>query len=65
MASHTEMRKRDPRLVGKEIFEVKPIILGGNPTAPANKAVLTRQQHIEAVCYWNKVISDLRHQQTR
>jgi hypothetical protein len=44
----------------KEIFEVHPVILGGNPTDPANKVALTREQHIQAVRYWNKVIRDLR-----
>jgi hypothetical protein len=47
-------------LAGNEIYEIKPVILGGSPTDPANKALLTRQQHIEAVRYWNKVIRDLR-----
>lgn len=48
--------------VGKEIFEIKPVILGGSPTDPANKAVLTRVQHIEAVRYWNRVIKQARHE---
>ena len=43
-----------------EIFEITPVVLGGSPTDPANKAVINRQQHIEAVRYWNKVIRDLR-----
>ena len=48
-----------------EIFEITPVILGGSPTDPANKAVINRQQHIEAVRYWNKIISDLRKQRKR
>lgn len=49
MGRYTEFRRRDrQQFAGKEIFEVKPIILGGSPTDPANKALLTRQQHIEA-----------------
>lgn len=64
MARYTEARQRDrERLAGKEIFEIKPVMLGGSPTDPANKTALTRQQHIEAVRYWNKIISDLRKQQ--
>src|SRR5215813_13992598 len=42
---------------GKEIFEIHPVILGGSPTDPANKAVLSREEHIKAVVYWNKVIA--------
>jgi hypothetical protein len=45
--------------VGKEVFEIQPVILGGSPTDPGNKAILTRQQHIEAVRYWNKVVRGL------
>jgi hypothetical protein len=43
-----------------EVFEIHPVILGGSPTDPTNKTILTRQQHIEAVRYWNNVIRDLR-----
>ena len=36
-------RQSNPdEFVGKEIFEIKPIILGGSPTDPANKSALTR-----------------------
>ena len=56
-------RGRAPDSAGKEIFEIQPVILGGSPTDPTNKAILTRQQHIEAVQYWNRVIRDLREQQ--
>ena len=65
MARYSEARRRGrDRLSGKEIFDILPVLLGGNPTDPANKAELTRQQHIEAVRYWNRVISDLRKQQS-
>ncbi|MDB6016488.1 MAG: hypothetical protein JWR19_977 [Pedosphaera sp.] len=53
-------RRLERNLAGKEIYEIKPVILGGSPTDPANKTLLTRQQHIEAVRYWNKVIRDFR-----
>ncbi len=51
---------RSSPYAGKEIFEIKPVILGGNPTDPANKVILTRDEHIEAVKYWNKLIKELR-----
>jgi len=53
-------RRRFQDCAGKEIIEVQPIILGGSPTDPTNKAILTREQHIETVRYWNKVIENLR-----
>lgn len=43
----------------REIFEITPIKLGGDPVDPHNKIALTRQQHIEAVNYWNRVIKDI------
>ena len=48
-----------------EIFEVQPVILGGSPTDPANKVILNRQQHIEAVRYWNRVLKELRKSRGR
>ena len=61
MDHSSDWRKQNKQnLVGKEIYEIKPVILGGSPTDPANKAIITRQQHIEAVRYWNAIIRDLR-----
>ena len=57
--------KSKPTLRGKEIFQIKPVILGGSPIDPENKVVLTRHQHMEVARYWNKVISDLQAQQVR
>jgi len=56
-------KQRVQDCAGKEIFEIQPVILGGSPTDPANKAILSRQQHIEAVRYWNKVVRELRSKQ--
>ncbi len=56
----TSDHRTERNLAGKEIFEVQPIILGGSPTDPKNKTVLTREDHIKAVNYWNRIIRDLR-----
>ncbi len=48
------------RLPGLELVEIKPVILGGDPSDPKNKVLVTRQQHFEMVRYWNRVINDLR-----
>ena len=53
-------KKRQHQLKGKEIFEITPVILGGSPTDPKNKTVLSRAEHIEAVNFWNKIISRLK-----
>jgi hypothetical protein len=49
-----------PMSRGKEIFDIKPVLLGGSPTDLENKVILTREQHMEAVRFWNKVVSDAR-----
>lgn len=62
-ASRTDPRRGSRRALtprGKEIFEVHPVILGGSPVDQGNKVVLTREQHIEAVRYWNGIVLDLR-----
>jgi len=43
-----------------ELFDVKPVVLGGNPNDPANKVWLTREQHFVAVRYWNKIVRQFR-----
>ena len=52
-----------PGSQGKEIFEIKPVILGGSPTDPANKTILDREDHVKAVTFWNRIIAGLRKQQ--
>ena len=60
MASHKDIRRNISNSTGMEIFEITPVILGGDPVDPKNKTLLTRAQHIEAVRYWNRVIRRLR-----
>ena len=43
-----------------ELFEITPIILGGDPVDSKNKVWLTRAQHFEIVRYWNRLIRELR-----
>jgi hypothetical protein len=46
---------------GREVVEIRPIILGGCPTDPSNRVLLDRVQHVQVVRYWNGIIRDLRH----
>jgi hypothetical protein len=65
MGDRSAYRKpRADKRAGKEIFEVLPVILGGSPIDPQNKALLSRQQHVEAVRYWNRVIRDQKRPRT-
>lgn len=57
MTNASESQKRP---LGMELIEVTPVILGGDPVDPKNKTWVTRQQHFEAVRYWNRVIRQLR-----
>lgn len=56
----TFSRRDDVRPLSLELFDIKPVMLGGDSNDPKNKVWLTRQQHIEAVRYWNRVIRELR-----
>ncbi len=59
---NTEIRRKSSQeLAGREIVEITPVILGGSPTDPKNKTVLTRAEHIQAVVHWNRVIRELRN----
>lgn len=53
-------QKECSRRKGMELFEIKPIIVGGDPVSLENKIWLTRQQHFEAVRYWNRTIRIMR-----
>jgi hypothetical protein len=57
MSRYSDESKR-PK--GAELFFVTPVILGGSPSALDNIAYLDRRQHIAAVRFWNKKISELR-----
>ena len=48
------------RSKGMELFEIKPVAVGGDPVSLENKIWLTRQEHFEAVRYWNRAIGILR-----
>jgi hypothetical protein len=58
-----ERLPKQPRPRGAEMFFITPIILGGSPIAKDNVIFLNREHHIQAVRYWNTIISELRNQQ--
>ena len=49
-------QNRNSRFNGMELFEITPVIVGGDPVSLENKIWLTRQEHFELVRYWNRVI---------
>jgi len=55
-----EIRRGSPeKYFGREIFDVTPVILGGNPADASNKSLLTRVQHMKVVVYWNRFIRNM------
>lgn len=58
MASSEQGHGQRPR--NAELFYIVPLLLGGNPSDLGNQTILTREQHIQAVRYWNRVILQLR-----
>ena len=64
-STHSIVQGDLPRPPGMELFEIRPVILGGDPVDPNNKMWLTRQQHFEAVRYWNQVIKEMRDSRGR
>lgn len=61
--AHSSSRTRPPP--GKEMFFITPLLLGGSATDSANVTFLTREQHIQAVRYWNRIIAHLREESSR
>ena len=57
--------RRGIGMAGKELFEIKPVVLGGDPVDPSNKVSLNRADHIRAVAFWNRFIKKLRDTQAR
>jgi hypothetical protein len=53
------MHGADPSLAGKEIHEILPVKFGGDPTARANKIILTAQQHRAVTAWWNQLQRDI------
>jgi hypothetical protein len=47
-----------PGTYGLVIYEKHPIMLGGSPTDPANKAVIPLAKYVELVAWWNSRIRD-------
>jgi len=45
----------NPAVIGKEIFQRHPIVLGGSPTDPNNRDLVSVEEHPELVRYWNNV----------
>jgi hypothetical protein len=50
----------NPKTFGLEIHEKHPVVLGGDPTDPANKMLLRPSVHAEASVYFNRLVRTIR-----
>jgi hypothetical protein len=47
---------------GKEVHDKHPIVLGGDPSDPANKLLVPADKHPEICTFWNKVVRQVRNE---
>ena len=50
----------DPAKVGLLVHDVTPIILGGHPTDPSNKALVPLRDYVRLVAWWNERVEAAR-----
>jgi hypothetical protein len=63
LAASGESRAYNPAAVGMEVHETHPVCLGGSPTDPANKVLVSPTEHAELCRFWNKHYRDVRSRQ--
>lgn len=44
----------NPETIGKEVHEITPVVFGGDPNDPNNKALLTPEEYAPYVVWWNR-----------
>lgn len=54
-----EAQAPSERTLGEELHHIHPLTLGGDPEALSNLINVSRQQHVELVRWWNRLIRDL------
>jgi hypothetical protein len=52
----------DTSKLGLQIHEIKPVIVGGDPTDPANKKLLPMTDYLPLTLWWNERIAAVRKQ---
>jgi hypothetical protein len=46
-----------PEMIGKDLYEIHPVAVGGSPTDPDNKRLIERSKHVELAAWWNREIA--------
>jgi hypothetical protein len=59
-SANRALHAADPSLAGKEIHEIQPIKFAGDPTANANKVILTPEQHRPVSTWWQQFLNRLK-----
>jgi hypothetical protein len=50
-------RQPNPDLVGMNVWQIHPVILGGHPTEAANRTILPLRKMLEAAAFWNEQLA--------
>ena len=51
----------DPAKLGRIVYEITPIIFGGSPTDPANRALVPLRDYVRLVAWWNERVDNARN----
>jgi hypothetical protein len=55
-------RPLNPHTAGLELHEKHPIVLGGDPTGPGNRVLLSISDHVQACEFFNRLFREVRDQ---
>ena len=47
----------DPAMIGQNVYEKQPVILGGDPVDPTNKAIIPLEKLLELASWWNRQLA--------
>ena len=50
-------RLPNPDLIGKNVWQIHPVILGGHPTEATNRTILPLRRMLEAAAFWNEQLA--------
>lgn len=57
LRSSVSDRRVDATMLGRNVYEKQPVILGGDPVDPANKAIVPIDKLLDLAAWWNRQIA--------
>jgi hypothetical protein len=52
-------REPNPELIGKNVWQIHPVILGGHPSEASNRTILPLRQMLQAAAFWNEQLASI------